>query len=256
MTKTIPILGLLAILPLLTISLATNYDALAAHHGEQEISCVTGEVLVIRTTNPNPICVSEDTALRWVEIGLATIVKEYTADEVEASYEDIPLDDVGEMAEEAREEQAEDIEEEQIEAMEEEREEAMDEEPTEMEELSSAAVSKQFATGTITSIQDPGVGHEGHQLAVLLAPSENVYAGQLTYSASENVQLVALHGPLAIGEDIGQPIWTPDGETKYALTFVNAGEFMGTWTFTGNALAAHTMNPDGFTISYSVATRN
>ena len=110
---------------------------------------------------------------------------------------------------------------------------------------------------TEESMQDPGLGHESHSLAILLPPSSDPYhGGILSYSASEPVQLVALHGPLAIGDDVGQPIWTPDGETKYALTLVNTGEQMGTWTFTGNALAAHTMNPDGFTISYSIATRN
>jgi len=47
-------------------------------------------------------------------------------------------------------------------------------------------------------------------------------------------------------------ICSPDGETKFALTFVDAGTNMGTWVFSGNALAVHTMNLDGFTISYSV----
>lgn len=61
-------------------------------------------------------------------------------------------------------------------------------------------------TGTITSIQDPGVGHESHQLAIILPPISNVYKGILTYDASENIQLVALHGPLAPGEDVGQAI--------------------------------------------------
>lgn len=112
-------------------------------------------------------------------------------------------------------------------------------------------------SGTAESIIDPGIGHESHSLALLLPPSEDPYhGGILSYSASENIQLVALHGPLAEEEDVGQPIWSPDGETKFALTFVNSDDNMGTWTFTGNALAAHTMNPDGFTISYSVATRN
>ncbi len=34
-----------------------------------------------------------------------------------------------------------------------------------------------------------------------------------------------------------------------------ADKTSGSFEFTGNALAAHTMNPDGFTISYSLATR-
>ncbi|HSD04929.1 MAG TPA: copper-binding protein, partial [Nitrosopumilaceae archaeon] len=113
--------------------------------------------------------------------------------------------------------------------------------------------SNTIKSGTLTSVQDPGLGHETHQLAIILAPISNVYKGVLTYSASENVQLVALHGPLAEGEDKGQPIWIPDGKTKFALTLVEPGNSMGTWQFAGNALAVHTKNTEPFTVSYSVA---
>ncbi|QLH07723.1 hypothetical protein [Nitrosopumilus ureiphilus] len=110
-------------------------------------------------------------------------------------------------------------------------------------------------TGTITSTQDPGLGHENHQLAIILPPSEKIYRGMLTFTSSEKVQLVALHGPLKSGEDKGQVIWSPDGKTKYALTFVPLNTTAGTWHFAGNALAVHTMNEDPFTVSYSVAYR-
>jgi len=114
-------------------------------------------------------------------------------------------------------------------------------------------MSDTVMTGTITSMVDPGMDHESHQLTIILPPSEMTYSGLLTYSASEPIQLVALHGPLAEGEDAGQAIWTPDGETKFALTFVDAESSMGTWAFAGNALAVHTMNTEEFTVSYSVA---
>src|SRR3989304_6837994 len=110
----------------------------------------------------------------------------------------------------------------------------------------------QSASGTIKSIQDPGIGHETHQLAIILPPSEKTYSGVLTYSASEPIQLVSLHGPLAAGEDMGQKIWTPDGKTKFALTFVDDETKMGTWAFAGNALEVHTMHENQFTVSYSV----
>ena len=103
-----------------------------------------------------------------------------------------------------------------------------------------------------TSETDPGVGHETHQLAVLLAPSDKVYSGTLNYDASENIQLVALHGPLADGEDAGQAIWTPDGETKFALTLVDPMNSKGKWEFAGNALAVHTFNTEPFTVDYKV----
>jgi len=106
-------------------------------------------------------------------------------------------------------------------------------------------------TGTITSMQDPGQGHEGHQLAMILPPSENIYRGYLTYTASENVQLVALHGPLKTGMDKGQPIWT-NGKTKFGLTFVDNENSAGVWQFSGNAIAVHTKNTKPFTVSYSV----
>lgn len=111
----------------------------------------------------------------------------------------------------------------------------------------------QSASGTIKSIQDPGIGHEDHQLAIILPPSDKVYKGLFSYDASEPIQLVALHGPLADGEDNGQPTWTPDGKTKFALTFIDPQTSMGSWIFTGNALAVHTMNKDPFTVSYSVS---
>ena len=130
---------------------------------------------------------------------------------------------------------------------------------TEPEAIEDATVKKkahhswQTAAGTLVSVQDPGLGHETHQIAIILPPSDKVYKGLLSYSASEPIQLVALHGPLAEGEDRGQPIWTPDGETKFALTFVDNESQMGTWAFAGNALAVHTLNEETFTVSYSVA---
>ena len=113
-------------------------------------------------------------------------------------------------------------------------------------------MSDTVITGTLNSMIDPGIGHEGHSIAIILPPSEMTYSGILTYAASEPIQLIALHGPLAEGEDTGQAIWTTDGETKFALTFVDNESNMGTWIFAGNALAVHTMNTDGFSITYSV----
>ena len=109
-------------------------------------------------------------------------------------------------------------------------------------------------TGTVRSIQDPGIGHEDHSIALILPPRDIPYqGGVIAYTASENVQLVALIGPLSEDEIHGQTIWTPDGKIKYALTLVEGGT-MGVWnTFSGNALALHTINPDGFTASYTIA---
>ena len=109
------------------------------------------------------------------------------------------------------------------------------------------------ASGTVTSQQDPGQGHEAHQIAIILPPSDKVYVGRVTFSASEPVQYVTIHGPLAEGESGGQPIWSPMGDTTYALTFVDNGLRSGGWYFAGNALALHTMHDTSFTATYSVA---
>ena len=131
------------------------------------------------------------------------------------------------------------------------KEEKMTKEPM-MKEPMKAMHEMQSKAGTLTSVQDPGVGHESHQLAIILPPTDKVYKGILSYSASENIQLVALTGPLKDGEDKGQAIWTPDGKTKFALTFVDPANSMGTWVFTGNALAVHTKKTTPFQVSYSV----
>ncbi len=110
-----------------------------------------------------------------------------------------------------------------------------------------------YSSGTITSTQDPGIGHETHQLAIILPPKSNVYKGILSYDASEPIQLIALHGPLEKGQEKGQAIWTPDGKTKFALTLIDPQTSMGSWVFTGNALAVHTIHPEQFTVSYSVS---
>ena len=107
-------------------------------------------------------------------------------------------------------------------------------------------------TGTITSKKDPGMGHEMHQLAMILPPGKNIYKGHLTYAASEKVQLISLHGPLAKGEDKGQIIWTADGKIKYGLTMIDQKLDSGIWTFSGKALAIHSMNPEPFTVTYSL----
>ncbi|MGI0069974.1 MAG: hypothetical protein ACREAN_06950 [Nitrosopumilaceae archaeon] len=109
-------------------------------------------------------------------------------------------------------------------------------------------------TGTVTSVQDPGIGHESHQLAIILPPDNgNIYNGVISWTSSEPLQIVQLSGPLAQGDDKGQPIWTVDLKTKYALTLVNVNETTGSFEFTGNALALHFSQPIPFTATYAVS---
>ena len=49
-------------------------------------------------------------------------------------------------------------------------------------------------TQTLTSSQDPGQGHENHQLAFVLSPNKGtLYDGSMTFTSSEPVQIVVLH---------------------------------------------------------------
>ncbi len=115
------------------------------------------------------------------------------------------------------------------------------------------STQSRVSSGTITSMDDPGMGHSEHELAILLPPSDKTYIGRMTFSASEPVQYVTLIGPLGPGENNGQPTWSPDGETYYALVLVDQGSKSGGWAFAGNALALHTMNSEPFTATYSVS---
>ncbi|MGY5152002.1 MAG: cupredoxin domain-containing protein [Candidatus Nitrosopumilus sp. bin_6a] len=103
----------------------------------------------------------------------------------------------------------------------------------------------------VTSDTDPGLGHESHQLAVLLAPSDMTYSGTLLYDASENIQLVTLRGPIGADEKPAKT-WTPDGETIFELTFVDPKNAIGEWAFSGNALAVHTMKTTPFQVDYKI----
>lgn len=107
-------------------------------------------------------------------------------------------------------------------------------------------------TQTITSVQDPGKGHEGHQLAIILSPSEGtLYDGSVTFTASEPVQLVVLH-EISKNDSKGQPIWTIDGEKIYALSLMEKETKSDSFEFTGSALALHSKNSKEFTSTVSV----
>ncbi len=128
--------------------------------------------------------------------------------------------------------------------------------------LSISLVSDQFVdansrkkihfTQTITSLQDPGQGHDGHQLALILSPSEGtIYDGSLTFTASEPVQIVVLH-EINENDAKGQPTWTIDGNKIYGLSLIDRGTTSDSFEFTGAALALHSSNSQEFTSTVSV----
>ena len=107
-------------------------------------------------------------------------------------------------------------------------------------------------TQTITSSQDPGQGHENHQLALILSPNVGtIYDGSMTFTSSDPVQIVVLH-EIDSQEVKGQPIWTVDGKTIYGLSLVDMKNNSGSFEFTGAALALHTTNSKEFTTTVSV----
>ena len=128
--------------------------------------------------------------------------------------------------------------------------------------LSISLASDQFAdanstkkihfTKTLTSLQDPGQGHDSHQLSLILSPSEGtIYDGSLTFTASEPVQIVVLH-EINENDAKGQPTWTIDGKKIYGLSLIDKGTKSDSFEFTGAALALHTTNSQKFTATVSV----
>ncbi len=103
--------------------------------------------------------------------------------------------------------------------------------------VDAGTTTKVHFTRTATSVQDPAIGQEDGQMTMILAPNAGtIYDGSLTYTASEPVQLVVLH-ELAAGDDLGQPVWTVDGNTIYGASVIDQGASAGTLEFTGAGLA-------------------
>jgi len=118
--------------------------------------------------------------------------------------------------------------------------------------IEAKTLKKIHFTETLASSQDPGQGHESHQLALILSPNEgSLYDGSLTYTSSEETQIVILHEILK-EQAKGQPTWTVDGKTIYGLTLVEPKTNSGTIEFTGAALGLHSLKSNQFTATVSL----
>ena len=128
--------------------------------------------------------------------------------------------------------------------------------------ISISTFSDQFAdagsrkkihfTQTIQSSQDPGQGHENHQLSLILSPNRGtLYDGSVTFTSSEPVQLVVLH-EISPQEAKGQPTWSVDGKTVYGLSLIDSEKKSGSFEFTGAAIGLHSSNSKQFTSTVSV----
>jgi hypothetical protein len=119
--------------------------------------------------------------------------------------------------------------------------------------LANAGSTKKIQfTQTITSTQDPGIGHNNEQMAIVLPPnSGSIYDGTITYSSSQPVQVVVLH-QIDKSDSKGQPIWTVDGNTLYAKTTIDLNSTGGSMDFAGSAIGLHSTNSSQFTATVSV----
>jgi len=118
--------------------------------------------------------------------------------------------------------------------------------------VSANSTKKINFTKTITSSQDPGQRNENQQLALILSPNDGtLYDGSLTFSSSEPVDVVVLH-EINSNDVKGQPTWTIDGNTFYAISLVDLKTKSASFEFTGAALALHSSNSKEFTATVSV----
>jgi len=61
---------------LIPLILSIGFLSVLPFSYSEELACPSGEVEVVRVTNPNSICIEQDTALRWNQLGIAEIVEE------------------------------------------------------------------------------------------------------------------------------------------------------------------------------------
>jgi hypothetical protein len=120
-------------------------------------------------------------------------------------------------------------------------------------QLANAGSTKKIQfTQTVTSTQDPGLGHNDEQMAIILPPNTgSIYHGSITFSASQPVQIIILH-QINKSDSKGQPTWTVDGNTFYAQTIIDSNSNSGSLDFTGSALGLHSTNSSQFTATISV----
>ncbi len=109
--------------------------------------------------------------------------------------------------------------------------------------------SKVHFTKTITSSNDPGIGHTG-QFALVLSPNQgSLYDGSVTFTSTSPVEIVILH-ELDKSDSKGQPTWSVDGNTIYAMSVLEPAAKADSVEFTGAALAFRGKN--AFSITASV----
>jgi plastocyanin len=129
--------------------------------------------------------------------------------------------------------------------------------------------------GTVTSSQDPLLGHEEHQMATILPfrPDGTIYEGILTYTATEPVEVVILdiqilneteQQVLNATEDDGEfgTLLTSqlDNQTSLAISYITP-EYGDTPApsasipFAGNAVWLHTLSGEPFAATFAASAQ-
>ncbi|MGI0004161.1 MAG: DUF7482 domain-containing protein, partial [Candidatus Nitrosotenuis sp.] len=109
--------------------------------------------------------------------------------------------------------------------------------------------SKVHFTKTITSSNDPGIGQMGQFVLVLSPNQKSLYDGSVTFVATTPVEVVILH-ELDKSDAKGQPTWSVDGNTIYAMSVIEPATKADSVEFTGAALAFRSKN--SFSVTASV----
>ena len=118
--------------------------------------------------------------------------------------------------------------------------------------VDAGSTKKVHFTQTITSSQDPGLGHEDHQLALVLSPNEGtIYDGSMTFTSSELVNVIVLH-EINQNDVNGQDTWAVNDNKIYGLSLLNPEKKSGSIEFTGAGVALHSTNSKEFTTTVSV----
>lgn len=111
---------------------------------------------------------------------------------------------------------------------------------------------------TFSSTFDAMLGHESHQITMLLPPQNGMmYSGILTFSSSAPVRVIVLHD---LDESVTGPANTLQGTIdgkKYAMSIFLLGNGgtetrTGSIDFAGNALELHSVNGTTFTVTASI----
>ena len=115
----------------------------------------------------------------------------------------------------------------------------------------AGSVKKVHFTQTVESAPSPGIGQDDHQMALILLPNEGtIYDGSLTYTSDTAVQPMILH-EIDQSDSKGQPVWTVDEVTYYALTLLEPSA-ADTVEFTGAALGLYSSSSEKFVATSSV----